>query len=285
MLNGDHDAADPYSMYTPSVARLHNFFLGGKDNTDLDHEVAGRVLNVAPDVPDAALENREFLRRALAFVVERKGIRQFIDIGPGFPLIDGYPDDPSRQHHVHQIVQSLEPGCRVAYVEHDPVVVAHVDALLVRQKPFVTVIRGDLRDPNTVLAESILTQLIDLEEPVCLVLSLLLHFIPDAKDPYRIVAAYRDRLPSGSYLILSHVTGDGRDDDTLKTISDAYSNANAPLVMRSKTEISRFFLGFDLVPPGLVYVAQWQPSRLEADYGDARQGGTRWLYAGVARKP
>jgi hypothetical protein len=226
MLNGNHDAADPYGIYTPNVAR--------------------RVLNVAPDVPDAALENREFLRRALASLVVQAGIRQFVDIGPGFPLIAGYPDDSTRQHHVHQITQRLD-ACRVVYVERDPVVAVNVEALLVGPRTHTAAIRGDLRDPDTLLASLKLTQLLDLDQPICL-------------------------------------TCDGRDDDILKTITDAYSNANAPLVMRTRTELSRFFPGFDLVPPGLVYTPQWRPTLLEAAYGRAGQGGTRWVYGAVARK-
>ncbi len=283
MLNSDHDASGPHGVRTPNVARIHNFYLGGKDNTDIDQAVAARVLNVAPDVPEATLENREFLRRALNHLVVQVGIRQFIDIGPGFPLC-GYPDDPTQQHHVHQITQRLD-ACRVVYVEYDPVVAVHLQALLPLSETHTAVIRADLREPLTVLASAKLRRLIDVNEPICLVLSLLLHFIPDADDPSGIVAAYRNWLPPGSYLILTHLTCDGRDDDTIKAITDAYSNASAPLVMRAKTEISRFLTGFGLLPPGLVFPSQWRPTRLEADYGDARQGGTRWAYAGVARKP
>jgi hypothetical protein len=262
---------------------MYNFYLGGKNSADIDHDVARRVLNVAPDVPDAALENRECLRRALALLVVQEGIRQFIDIGPGFPLIDGYPKDPTQHHHVHQITQRLD-ACRVVYVERDPVAAVHIEARLVHPGTHIAVICADLRQGAAVLANPKLTQLIDLDQPVCLVLSLLLHFIPDQDAPYRIVAAYRDRLPNGSYLILTHVTCDGRDDDTLKAITDAYASTNAPLVMRTKREISRFFNGLELVAPGLVFPAQWRPTRLEADYGNAANGGTRWVYAGVARK-
>jgi hypothetical protein len=173
-------------------------------------------------------------RRALNHLMVQIGIRQFIDVGPGFPLC-GYPEAPTQQHYVHQITQRLD-ACRVVYVGYDPVVAVNLQALLPLSETHTAVIRADLREPLTILTNTKLRRLIDINEPICLVLSLLLHFVPDADDPYGIVAAYHNWLPPCSYLILTHLTCDGRDDDTIKVITDA----NAPLVMRTKTEIGRF---------------------------------------------
>lgn len=255
-------------LSVPNVARMFDYYLGGKENHAADREAARLVLEMAPDVPLAALENRELLKRAVSFLTEKAGITQFVDIGPGLPT----------QANVHQLAKQHAPDARVAYVDNDPVVLAHGRSLL-SHVPGVAIIDGDLREPERILSNPALRALIDFTEPVALCMSLVLHFIPGRNDPYAIVARFRDELCPGSYVVLTHMTGDEREAGTLAGITHVYSDATAPLTMRSRAEVARFFVGFDLVEPGVVFMSQWRPT---AEY--YAWGSTRWAYAGVGRK-
>jgi hypothetical protein len=268
-MSGGDDTLYDVGFAKPNVARMYDYYLGGKENYPADREAARRILGIAPDVPLAALENREFLKRAIIFLVKEHGISQFIDIGPGLPT----------QGNVHQLARQHDPNAAVVYADNDAVVLGHSRSLL-RGVPGVTVIGEDLREPERILAHPELVALIDLARPVALFTSLVLHFIPPDDDPHAVVARFRDALPSGSFLVLSHVTSDNREPGTLTTINETYGNANAPLIMRSRAEVARFFDGFDLVDPGVVFLSQWRPT---GEY--FAQGGTRWAYAGVAKKP
>lgn len=259
---------DSQYFTTPNVARIYDYYLGGKDNYPADREAARRVLGLAPDVPLAALENREFLKRAIWFLAEEAKIDQFIDVGPGLPT----------QGNVHQLAQASNANARIVYVDNDPVVLVHSRAILHRA-PGVAIIRGDLRQPEQVLASPELRALIDLSRPVALCMSLVLHFIDDSDDPYGVMERWRAALCPGSYLVLSHVTGDERDAETMRAITDIYDETTAPLVPRSRAEVSRFFTGFELVEPGLVFLSQWRPT---TEY--FAKGGAAWAYAGVGRK-
>jgi hypothetical protein len=264
----DHELPLGPDFSAPNVARMFDYYLGGKENHAADRDAARLVLGAAPDVPLAALENREFVKRAVSFLTEEAGITQFVDIGPGLPT----------QANVHQLAKRYAPDARVAYIDNDPVVLAHGRWLL-NHVPGVDIIDGDLREPERILSTPALQALIDFTEPVALCMSLVLHFIPARNDPYAIVSRLRDELCPGSYIVLTHVTGDERDADTLAGITDVYSDATVPLIMRSRAEVTRFFAGFDLVEPGVVFLSQWRPT---AEY--YARGGTRWAYAGVGRK-
>ncbi len=253
----------------PNVARIYDYYLGGKNNYPQDREAARTVLGTVPDVPLAALENREFLRRAIRFLAEEAGIRQFLDIGPGLPT----------QGNVHQLARQHDVDARVVYVDNDPVVIGHAQSIL-HGLAGVTIIKGDLRRPERIIADPELRGLIDFSDPVALCMSLVLHFVTDAEDPYRIVAMLRDALCPGSYLLITHVTGDERDMTTIGQVTAVYDQATAPLVPRSRADITRFFDGFELAEPGVVFLSQWRPT---AEY--YAQGGTRWAYAGLGRKP
>jgi S-adenosyl methyltransferase len=267
MTPNGHDLGD-VDLTVPNVARMWDYYLGGSNNFDADREAARLVLGAAPDVPLAALENREFLKHAVRFLVEDAGISQFIDIGPGLPT----------QGNIHQLAQKHDPSSRVVYVDNDPAVLAqghpHVAHI-----PGVSLIEGDLRYPDEILNDQDLRNLIDLAEPVALCMTLVLHFVPDQDDPFAIVARLRDALCPGSYLVISHVTRENRDHNTLRQITETYDQATLPLVMRTRDEIGRFFEGFTLIEPGLVFLSQWRPS---TEYYAG--GGTRWAYAGVGRK-
>ncbi|MGH3275744.1 MAG: SAM-dependent methyltransferase [Streptosporangiaceae bacterium] len=253
----------------PSVAGMWDYYLGGNENTDADRDAARLVLGAAPDVPLAALENREFLKHAVRFLAAESGISQFIDIGPGLPT----------RGNVHQLVREHNPRARVAYIDNDPVVIArggpHLDGLA-----DVVLISGDLRDPDGILGNPELRRIIDFSRPVALSMTLLLHFVRDEEDPYGCVGRLCAAICAGSYLVISHVTCENRDEAALGQITGAYDQATAPIVMRTKDEVERFFAGFEIVEPGIVFLSQWRPS-IEYYAG----GGTRWVYAGTGRKP
>jgi len=253
---------------TPNMARIYDYYLGGKGNYACDREVARMVLGAAPDVPLAALENREFLKRAVEFLVCEAGISQFIDIGPGLPT----------QANVHALVRRHTPDAPVVYVDNDPVVLSHGRALL-QGADGVAVIDGDIRTPGAILSNPKLRELIDLSRPVAVCMSLVLHFLPDSDDPRALVRSIRDSIRPGSYLVLTHVTGDARTVDTMSEIRGIYDEATAPLVPRTKDEFTRFFEGFELVEPGVVFLSQWRPA---TEY--YARGGTQWAYAAVGRK-
>ena len=268
-MPGSDDMPYEVDLSQPNAARMYDYYLGGKDNYPADREAARLVLGAAPDVPLAALENREFLKRATRFLMRDRSIRQFVDIGPGLPT----------QSNVHQLARKYDPGAHVVYVDNDAVVLTHSRSLLLGV-PGVTVIPGDLREPAPILADPELHELINFSQPVALCMTLVLHFLPPDDDPYGVVARFRDALCPGSFLVLSHVTGDGRELGALTDIDDIYGNANAPLIMRTRDQVTAFFNGFELIEPGVVFLSKWRPS---GEYH--AQGGTRWGYCGVGKKP
>lgn len=263
-----HDLPRGTDAAIPNVARVYDYYLGGDHNYEVDREAARRVLGVAPDIPMAALENRAFLQRAVRFLVQEAHVAQYVDIGPGLPT----------QGNVHHIVRQYDPRARVMYVDNDPGVFRHGQSLL-GGVPGVSIMGGDLLDPRGLLKGPALHDLINFDQPVALCMTLVLQFVPDASDPHGIVAFLRDSLCPGSYIVLSHVTSDGRDEEALTKITGTYDQATASLFMRSRDDIARFFDGFELVRPGVVFLSQWRPS--SESYPER---GTRWAYAGVGEK-
>jgi hypothetical protein len=207
----------------------------------------------------AALENREFLRRATQFLVEESGIHQFIDIGPGLPT----------QGNVHQLARQHDAAAHVLYVDNDPVVLAHGRAIL-QTVSDVSIVEGDVRRPGDILANPELGELIDLSRPVALCMSLVLHFVSEAEDPYGIAGYFRDTLCPGSYLVLTHVTGDERDVSTVSEVTAVYDEATAPLVPRTRADVAKLFDGFELIEPGVVSLSQWRPTGEYHARGGAR---------------
>jgi hypothetical protein len=252
---------------TPTPARMYDYFLGGRDNYAVDRDAAEKVVEaVGPAIAyDAVWENRRFLQRAVRWLAEQ-GVDQFIDIGTGLPT----------QGNVHEIAQQVIPDARVAYIDNDPVVLAHGRALLADSLT-TTVITADMRDPTTILTHPDLTALIDLGRPVAVLFLAVLHFLPDSDDPTGIVATVRQAMAPGSYLAISHNTSDGQDSDIITHIENVYQAATSPMIFRPHHEIERMFDGFDLIPPGLVRPAHWHP------YEDAPPS-TRWQFAAVAAK-
>jgi hypothetical protein len=257
----------------PNPARIYDYFLGGKDNFPADREIADQMLAIAPVAREVVEDNREFLRRAVEVLADA-GIRQFIDLGSGLPT----------QGNVHEIAQAAAPGSRVVYVDNDPMVVAHSRALLAGDN--TVAIEGDLRQPDKVLEHPEVRELIDFGQPVALLLLAILHFVGDDEDPFGIVARYRDALPAGSHLAISHGTRDipERPDLSPEEMADMgakveqlYQLTTASLVTRTRAEVERFFDRLELLEPGVVEIQRWRPDGRTS----LLPGG---FYGGVARK-
>jgi hypothetical protein len=235
----------------PSAARIYDYLLGGKDNYAVDRAAADRVLAVAPDQRSLARANRAFAIRAVR-VLAAAGIGQFIDLGTGFP------SSPS----VHEAARQAAGPAPVAYVDHDPVVQAHNTALLAGDDQVASVL-GDIRQPEAILEHPDLARLIDLSRPVGLLCVAVLHLVPDAQDPAGIIARYRDRLPSGSCLVLSQFAGES-DPEAMAALRAVAAGTPVETYFRSREEILRFFDGFELLEPGLVSVQDWRPDTIAA---------------------
>lgn len=254
-----------------SIARVYDYWLGGNHNFQVDRDAARSLIAVNPDARGFARENRAFLARAVRLMAA-DGVRQFLDIGSGIPT----------QGNVHEIAQAAIDGARVVYADIDPVAVAHGKAILAGDDASA-VIPADLRDPGKILASPEVAGLIDFTEPVGLLLGSVLHFISDDEDPWQIVSALSARLTAGSYLVISHFTSEGRSAELTAAFQKAYNRSVAAQgTARSRAEIARFFGGFDLVEPGLVFPPAWRPE-VTADVPPADLGNFAVL-AGAGRK-
>lgn len=233
----------------PSVSRIYDYYLGGSHNFEVDREAARKAMEFIPGMPKVMQANRAFMRRAVRFALD-EGITQFLDIGSGIPTFG----------NVHEVAQGGAPGARVVYVDHDPVAVAHSRAVLEGNEQ-AGVVAADLRKPQDILSSPEATRLLDLDEPVALLLVAVLHFVEDSDDPRAAVAELRDTLAPGSLLILTHAAYEGTplSEDRAGGAVGVYRNIRNPLVMRTSQEIAAFFDGFEMVAPGLVQMPMWRP--------------------------
>ncbi|SFP00471.1 S-adenosyl methyltransferase [Amycolatopsis arida] len=254
----------------PNIARIYDYFLGGTTNYPCDRELAEQLLRVAPEARTMARDNRAFLGRVVRHLTAR-GVRQFLDIGTGLPT----------QENVHQVARRIAPATRVVYVDNDPVVLAHADALLAGDRA-VAVAEADLRRPAELLAHPAVRRLLDFDRPLAILLVGIVYFLTDTDRPSDVVATLRDALPPGGYLAMSHVVSDGRS-DLLGRAQELYRGflRRGGDARRTRAQVESFFAGLELVPPGLVYVGNWRPEAETADPLD-RSG---WLLGAVARKP
>jgi len=261
-------AASEIDTSRPHPARMYDAYLGGKDNYAVDREAVRQVLRAAPEIRDTARANRAFLQRAVRFLAGEAGIRQIIDVGTGIPAAG----------NVHQVAGEIAPGTRVVYVDNDPIVHVHADALLTGTGT-TGIVLADLREPEVILADPGVGELIDFGRPVGLLLVAILHFITDAEDPGRIVATLRDALAPGSYLALSHATGDFRT-DAARQAAAVYDQATSTMTLRGREQVAGFFDGWNLVEPGLVQLPLWRP---EGKPPRPKDLGKVWGYGGVGR--
>ena len=267
-----------------TAARIYDYILGGIHNFPADQDAARRLIAQFPFVPAASRANRAFLGRAVRHLVGA-GVRQFLDIGSGIPTAG----------NVHEIAQDLAPDARVVYVDIDPVAVAESLEILEGNRG-ATAIRGDLCDPAAILANPGVRRLLDLREPVGLLMVAVLHFVPDPDRAYDVVGRLTAALAPGSYVVVSHAAAEAYLPDVehktitastaqLKVAEDIYSGKTAtPGMLRTREDTARFFAGVELVDPGVVWLQEWRPdpdgSAGSAD--DPRRSGS---WAGVGRKP
>jgi S-adenosyl methyltransferase len=254
-----------FDTSVPHIARVYNYWLGGKDHFAADRELAERFIKADPEVIAGVRANRAFLGRAVHFLAAKARVRQFLDIGTGIPTAN----------NTHEVAQCAAPDSRVVYVDNDPIVLAHARALLTSEPDGATdYIDADLRNTGTILAQAART--LDLARPVAVMLVGILQCIPDEDEPRAIVAALMDGVPPGSYLAISHPAADVHAEARAgaAVLSEGLAS---PVTFRSRAAIARFFGGLELVEPGLVSTSQWR-SGASAD--------TRPLanWAGVARK-
>ncbi|MBG6066981.1 SAM-dependent methyltransferase [Micromonospora ureilytica] len=260
----------------PSVARVYDFFLGGKDNFEVDRKVAEHALRITPDGPAAGQANRAFLRRVIRYLVSEAGIDQFLDIGSGLPT----------QGNVHEVATEQNPKAQVVYVDNDPIVLAHGRALLAAEGT-ATVIQADIREPQEILNHPDVRRFLDFDRPIGLLLFAILHHLGDDEDPKAVAAALIDQLPAGSYVAISHFRDPGeRDPEGSRKAHEVERIFNESLGTgrwRTDEEILSFTEGLTLLEPGLVPLAEWRP---ESDAPATVQTDTYHTFVGLlARKP
>jgi SAM-dependent methyltransferase len=260
-------APEDIDISVPSAARMYDYYLGGAHNFAADRELAEKALQAIPDGRELARANRAFLQRSVRFLA-RAGVRQFLDVGSGIPTVG----------NVHEVAQEIAPDARVAYVDLDPVAVSHARALLAGNR-HAAALHGDLRDPARILADPRVHELLDLDQPVAVLLMAVLHFVTDAQRPDEIITTLRNALAPGSYLVVSHGTDEGRSTEELEQL---YRRTVTPLSMRDRSQVTALFTGFDLLEPGVVWAPQWHPDRPDDIGAHPERSGS---YVGVGRKP
>jgi hypothetical protein len=259
-------------------ARVYDYWLGGKDNFAADRELGEKIVDLVPMTRASARANRAFLHRAAGMVADA-GVHQFLDLGAGLPTVD----------NTHTVVQRVNRANGVVYVDYDPLVVAHARALLAGNGPTIAV-QADIRDPQALLNDPEVTGFLDLAQPVCVLAVAVLHFLDQEENPYAVVARLREAMAPGSYLVVSHITGDGTSQaDADQVIAMMRKGMADPPTLRSHAKVRRFFDGFDLLPPGLVPVHYWRPEHENPHQPQWREPGDEdgpfWMYAGVGRIP
>ena len=253
----------------PNPARIWNFWVGGKDHFEADRALAEQFGQIVPGMPLIARLTRQLIADTVSELAAA-GIRQFLDIGTGLPTAD----------NTHEVAQRLAPDSRVVYVDNDPVVLAHARALLTsRPEGKTAYLDADLRDPAKILAQA--AEILDFSQPVAVLLIAVLHFIPDSDEPYRIVTALMDAVPSGSYLSILHAASDVGSDDMPEAERRYNEQASAKFNARDREHVSRFFDGLELTGPGLVNLSRWSQRTAGNDSAHADIAA----HYGLARKP
>jgi len=268
----DAAAARPDPVIDTTVshsARIWNYWLGGKDNYPADREAGDRVAAMLPSIVPQARADRAFLGRAIRYLAGEEGIRQFLDIGTGLPTAD----------NTHEVAQRVAPASRIVYVDNDPLVLAHARALLTSSpEGECDYIDGDLRVPDKILAEAART--LDFGQPVALMLLGVLHHIPDTDEAYEIVRRLAAALAPGSYMAINHSTSAIHGAAMEEAVAHWNRVGTPSMTLRTPEQITRFFDGLDLLPPGVVSCSRWRPDltpagRLPAEVDE---------FSGVARK-
>jgi hypothetical protein len=254
-------------VHQPSIARVYDAILGGKDNFAADRAVAELAHQAFPDGGQAAHINRALLGRAVRYMAG-SGVDQFLDLGSGLPTVQ----------NTHQIAQAANAAARVVYVDNDPIVLAHGRALLADNSGTI-VVTADLREPEQILSHPEVVRFLDLSRPVGVILNAVVHHVLDEEDPYGIVDRYKQLMPPGSYLLLTHFSSSSPEARALEQVLLRTLGRGQ---LRSREEITRFFGGLDIVEPGIVYLPEWRPDQAVAEPLDI----SGLLYVGgLGRKP
>jgi hypothetical protein len=260
----------------PAPARIYDYLLSGKSNFKSDRDAATRIMALVPEIKDCAWANRGFHQRAARWIAGH-GVRQFIDIGSGLPTVG----------NTHDVVRTVDTSCRVVYVDNDPMVRAQSGQLLAGVSG-VRVIQGDLRDPERLVDDPELRELIDFSQPTGLLMTAVMHFVADESDPWGLMRRYVAALAPDSYVALSHLTSDHKPPRAVREFQRVFNRATEQMHFRSRPEVERLFDGLVMVsahdpeaPGHLCYVGDWEAE----DAAAADSDGSRWLYCGVARRP
>ena len=261
------DQPAPIDPSVAHIARVYNYWLGGKDNFAADRELAEKFREVEPEVIVGVRGNRAFLGRAVHYLAADEGIGQFLDIGTGIPTAD----------NTHEVAQRAAPTARIVYVDNDPIVLAHARALLASGPDGATdYIDADLRDTSRILDQA--AESLDFGQPAALMLIGILHCVPDADDPHELVARLVAALAPGSYLVISHPASDIHPEGMARGAALMNRAMAGGVTFRPREEVLRFFDGLDLLEPGLVSMTQWRP-------GTELNPAPLPMWAGVGRKP
>jgi hypothetical protein len=278
-MSDDGDPLLGFDTSKPNIARVYNAMLGGKDNFAADRELVAMTLKIVPEAPRAGRANREFLRRAVRFMVGEAGITQLLDIGSGLPT----------EGNVSEVAHDIDPSVHVVYVDNDPVVRTHAKALLADTET-TDIITADAREPRKILGNPTVRRLIDFGRPVGLLLIAILHHIADDEDPAGIMTTLRDAMPSGSYLAISSFRMPGPDlpGAREKAIESQrlFTERLGTGRWREDADIRAWFGDWELLEPGLVPVAEWHPQVVTQDLAGASPDPVHHtIVGGVARKP
>jgi hypothetical protein len=250
----------------PNTARVYNAWLGGKDNFHVDRQAAKRVERCRPEVVAGARANRAFLARVVRYLAAERGVRQFLDVGPGLPA----------PGNTHEVAQGIDPRCQVVYVDNDPMVLAHARVLLTSApEGRCGYAEADVRSPAVILRQAEKT--LDLTQPAAILLVAVLHFVDDCDDPPGIVAALAGAMAPGSYVAVSHLTADRAPGQVTAGVAAYNSMVPAGITARTHAQVTALLGGLPLVPPGVVPVAEWRPA-----IGRQQQQQSADMYAGLA---
>lgn len=272
--DGDGEAAPPdIDVSVAHPARVYNYLLGGKDNFAADREAAERMIEGGAKVLVGVRANRAFLHRAVRFLAEEAGIRQFLDLGTGLPT----------ENNTHEVAQAIAPDSRIVYVDDDPIVLTHARALLTSTpEGACQYIEADVRDPVKILDEA--AETLDFTQPVAIMILMTLQYIPDEDNPGQIVATLLDAVSPGSYMAVSDVARDLAADANVVASTERLNERLGPArqTIRSPEQIAGLFNGLEMVEPGLVQLPQWRP---DLGYTGPVQGVSISAYCGVGHKP
>ncbi|MFF2846527.1 SAM-dependent methyltransferase [Streptomyces sp. NPDC058001] len=252
-------------------ARVYDYILGGKDNYPVDAEAAAAMVAALPSLPVTMRQNRLFMHRVTRYLARDAGIRQFLDIGTGLPT----------SPNLHEVAQREQPDASVVYVDNDPIVLTYAQALLKSSPEGRTgYVDADMRDPDAILESEAFQELLDLKQPVGLMIIAMLHFIP-IPDGYALVRRLLDPLPSGSFLAISTGTSDFAPQEAARKMVGEYESRGIRMIARDRTQVAAFFDGLELVEPGLTQAHHWRPTEEQASVDDSHVA----MYAAVGRKP